>query len=181
MKKVILLILIAFTSTVISCGSDRKNTDSGNNNDEKNNRNKELELIVEFKSIVNDRFKVYYTVAPNVEITGEYILTNYTFGSDDIQKTVFKFPVGALPYKLRLDVGENQSVDKISIKNISIKYKDKYINGDNGNFMPFWSLNESIKYDESNFLYNIVPVDGKKGPVLIANVDLEEELLKLYQ
>lgn len=179
MKKNSLILLIAIMTMLSSCNSDKKNnTNESHNNDKEN---KELELIVEFKSSVNDRFKVYYTVAPNVEITGEYILTNYTFGSDNVQKTIFKFPVGALPYKLRLDVGENQSVDKISIKNISIKYKDKYINGDNGNYMPYWSLNESIKYDENNFIYNILPVNGKKGPVLIANVDLEEELLKLYK
>jgi hypothetical protein len=176
MKKINFLILFTITSLLVNCSSEEKK------NEKKNDlENKQLELIVEFKSQVNDRFKVYYTVAPNVEITGEYMLTNYTFGSNELQKTVFKFPSGEVPYKIRLDVGENQLNDRISIKNISINYNNKVIDGDNGKFMPFWALNECIKYDENNFIYNIIPLNGKKGPVLVGNTDLEEELLKLYK
>lgn len=166
----ILLSLIAF-----SCGSDNKEE---KNQENSGTESKQVELIVEFKSPVNDRFKVFYTVAPNVEISGEYLINKLTYGSNDFQEVVFQFPVGAIPYKLRLDVGENQSVENLTIKNISLKYKDKVVDGDNGEFMKMWSPNSSLVYDEQNFVYKIVPVDGKKGPVFIANVDLEKELKK---
>ncbi|WP_177730883.1 hypothetical protein [Flavobacterium inviolabile] len=175
MKSLIKYFFLLTTLFLVSCGSETKKESE---NAVSETKSKQVELTVEFKSPVNDRFKVFYTVVPNVEITGEYMMTKYTYGSNDMQKIVFTFPVGALPYKLRLDVGENQSVDNITIKNISLDYKDIHIDGDNGEFMNQWSPNESLKYDDQNFVYNLIPVNGKKGPVFIANIELEKKLRK---
>lgn len=166
----ILLSLIA-----ISCGSENKRE---KNQDNSEVQSKQVEMIVEFKSPANDKFNVFYTVAPNVEITGQYLMSKMTYGSTDFQKVIFKFPVGVVPYKIRLDVGVNQSVENLTIKNISLKYKDKVIDGDNGEFMKFWSPNTSLVYDEQNYIYKIVPVNGVKSPVFMANIDLEKKLMQ---
>ncbi|MBL7867728.1 MAG: hypothetical protein JNM71_06885 [Flavobacterium lindanitolerans] len=166
----ILLSLIAF-----SCNSDSK---KGKEPEASKTESDQVELIVEFKSPVNDKFNVFYTVAPNVEITGEHLMSRMTYGDNTFQKVVFKFPDSVVPYKIRLDVGGNQSVENLTIKNISLKYKDKVIDGDNGEFMKLWSPNSSLVYDEQNYVYKIVAVNGLKSPVFMANVELEKRLKK---
>lgn len=175
MKSLIKSLFLLTTLFLVSCGSETKKNNESEVSEAKNDQ---VELTVEFKSPVNDRFKVFYTIVPNVEITGEHMMTKYTYGSDEMQKIVFTFPTGALPYKLRLDVGENQSVNNITIKNVSLDYKDIHIDGDNGEFMNQWSPNESLKFDDQNFVYNLIPVNGKKEPVFIANIELEKKLRK---
>lgn len=141
-----------------------------------------VQLIVEFKSLVNDRFRVYYTINEKDEINGDYQLVNYTYGSDTMQSTIFTFPVGAFPYKIRLDLGENQKNEHLTVKNISIKYKNKILDGNYGKFMDYWSNNECLIFNNETFEYDIIPsANGKKGPLLISNPKLENELLTFFE
>ncbi|HRB72364.1 MAG: hypothetical protein E2604_01685 [Flavobacterium sp.] len=175
MRSLMKSIFLVAALSLVSCNSETKKDSKTETTEAKSDQ---VELTVEFKSPLNDRFKVFYTVAPNVEITGEHMMTHFTYGSDEMQKIVFKFPAGVLPYKLRLDVGENQSATNLTIKNVSLDYKDIHIDGDNGEFMNLWSPNGSIKFDEQNFVFNLIPINGKKEPVFIANIELEKKLRK---
>ncbi len=175
-KPISILIVSLFILTNTSCNKEKVNDSTlGNSKDEV------VELTVEFISPVNDKFLLFYTVNPDAVLTDKYALKNYTYGSPEMQKTVFKFPPGALPYKIRLDVGENQSVESLIIKNISIKYKNKVIDGDYGNFMKYWGSNESIKFNEETLRFDIIQINGIKDPLFISNPDLDRELKNLYQ
>ena len=117
MKKLLFLSLTLVVLLTVSCGSDKKTEPSTENTTENNDQ---VTLVLEFKTLVNDKFKIYYSKEPNVEIGGEHFIDKYIYGDDDMQKTVFKFPKGVFPYKIRLDVGVNQKVENITIKNISV-------------------------------------------------------------
>ena len=166
--------LVVF-AVIVSCGSDKEEV-------QKKAKSPQdiVQLIVEFKSLFNDKFEVYYTVEQGEMIKGDYRLESYVYGSNEMQKIVFDFPTGELPYKIRLDVGENQSVNQMTIKNISVKYKDKLIDGDYGKFMVYYNLYESIKYNKETFMYEFVSINGKKDPFLFSNEYMDTNLLDLY-
>lgn len=176
MKTLNLLQYLVVLTLLVSCGSDEKDKTQ----DKKVATKDVVELIVEYKSPFNDKFEVYYTVTPGETIKGDYKLTNYVYGSDDMQKVIFTFPSGELPYTIRLDVGENQSADQITIKNISVKYKDKLIDGDSGKFMDYFNLFETIKYNKERFIYEFIPVNGKKDPFIYSNEYMDTSLVDLY-
>ncbi|WP_309640590.1 hypothetical protein [Flavobacterium sp.] len=177
MKKLLLLSLTLVVLLTVSCGSDKKNEPAAAENSTENND--QVALVLEFKTLVNDKFKIYYSKEPNVEIGGEHFIDKYIYGDDDMQKTVFKFPKGVFPYKIRLDVGMNQKVENITIKNISVTYKDKVLDGDEGEYKKFWSPNECLKFNETNFVYDLVPSNGLKSPVFMANVEFQKKLIAL--
>lgn len=177
MKTISLLQYLTIFILLISCGSENQEKKQEKTAKENNL----VELIVEFKSAFNDKFEVYYTVEPNEQIKGDYKLVCNTYGSDQMQRLVFQFPSGELPYKLRLDVGENPSANNITIKNVSVKYGDKLIDGDNGQFADYFNLYEGIKYNTDSFIYEFVPVNGKKDPFIFSNEYLDSRLLDLYK
>jgi len=175
MIKTTFLSLLFLTLLNVSCGSKEKEESS-------ENTTKNVQLILEFKTSVNDKFKIYYSKNPNTEIGGELFIDKYIYGANDMQKVIFNFPKGDLPYKIRLDVGTNQKVETITIKNISIVYGDKTLSGDEGEFMKFWSPNECIKFDDVNYIYTLVPsTNGIKTPVFMANIELQKKLRGLFK
>lgn len=171
MKNVFFLAFFIF----FSCSEKKENIEQVEINKEP------YSVTIEFKSNYNNVFRLFYSDSPDLEITGENLIEKYIFGSDDMQKVVFKLPQGEQAYKLRLDVGTNQKVDLLSIKNISISYNNKIIDGNDGLFMKYWNPNQSLIYDSSNFIYNVVPIDGVKSPMFMSNESLNNEILNIVK
>ncbi|MGV3461646.1 MAG: hypothetical protein ACO1N9_14450 [Flavobacterium sp.] len=174
-KKLILAILTLIS--IVSCKDEKQPVEPSN---DKSNTSADCSVILEAKFSLNDKFQVYYTEDQSDELSGENVVDMYVYGSPDMQTITIPFPDGIIPYKIRFDLGENNSQSIMVIKNISIKYKDKVIDGDNGKFMNFWTPNEAIKYDASNFVYNLTQVNGLHDPLLVSNANLEDELLSLH-
>ena len=168
------LLTALLTFFFYSCDSSKKEVKST----ETNSTSDDVTLTIEAKFLLNDKFQIYYTKEPNVELSGEFFFDKYVYGSDQMQKVTFKFPKGVIPYKIRLDLGENNEQKNMSIKNIFISYKDNLINGDDGEFMSSWTPNESLIYNNKQFLYDIVLINGLHDPLLISNVNIEKKLLK---
>ena len=160
---------------LLSCNSAQKDEVTL----EKQSSTDEVTLTLEASFLQNDKFQIYYTKEPNVELSGDLVIDKYVYGNDQMQKIDFKFPKGDIPYKIRLDLGENMEQKNISVKNISIQYMDQVINGDDGQFMKSWTTNESLVYDPSRFIYNIKLINGLHDPLFITSVDMEKKLLKL--
>ena len=138
------------------------------------NFNKKFQLEIEYLNPVNDKIKIYYTTIPGKEIDGSNFIDYYTYGKPNYQKILIDFPEKVTPYLIRLDISENQELNHLSIKNISLKYGERKINGDNGLYMNYWSPNESLKYN--NYKYDIIvsPNTNKKSPLFISNVHFTE-------
>jgi hypothetical protein len=159
---------------LLSCNSAQKDDVAAENQSNAD----EVTLTLEAAFLHNDKFQIYYTNEPNVELSGENLIDKYVYGNGQMQKIDFKFPKGVIPYKIRLDLGENTEQKSISVKNISIHYKDHVINGDDGDFMKSWTTNEALVYDTNKFIYNIELINGLHDPLFITSIDLEKKLLK---
>ncbi|MEZ4786916.1 MAG: hypothetical protein R2790_03330 [Flavobacterium haoranii] len=180
MSKFFLLKIAVMVILITGCEKTKESISQSNN--ESNSVAKEVILTLEFKNKVNDIFKVYYSDDPTLEITGENVINKYVFTKgNDFQIVEFKFPIGEKPYKLRLDLGVNQSSTDITIKDITIKYDNKIIDGNDGLFLNYWGANQSLVWNNVDYFYSIVPYNGSKIPTLISNPDLDKELLNLFE
>lgn len=161
MKKILFLIMIVILS---SC-------------EEKDNQ---YQLNIEFRSTFNNKFRIYYSTRPYQDIDGQNFIDKYIYGSDDMQKVTFLFPKEIVPYKIRFDVGENQEVENIIIKNISVCYNGNCIDGNEGKYMNYWSPNECLKYNDKKYYYEVLKnKDSIKTPVFMSNINLENEIKTL--
>lgn len=182
MKKIFFRKMLLLTSffIVFGCGNN-------NNPDEKiieaksDLASNEISLTIEFKLNSNDKFNVYYSDEPNLDITGENVLSKYFFNNNEFQKLTFNFPKGEKPYKIRLDLGNNPNATQITIKDITLKYGDKSIDGNDGLFLKYWFANQSLQWDNTNYFYNIIPFENSKNPMLISNEELNNAILELYK
>ncbi|WP_396160845.1 hypothetical protein [Flavobacterium sp.] len=146
-----------------------------------NNMNigEKFQLEIDYINPLNDKIKIYYTTIPGKEIDGSNFIDLYTYGNPKLQKLIIDFPEKITPYLIRLDISENQQLDHLIIKNISLKYGEKKINGDNGIFMNYWSPNESLVLKNNQYEIIISPVTKKKSPLFISNIHLTEKIKKI--
>ncbi|WP_438964938.1 hypothetical protein [Flavobacterium sp.] len=160
--------IIVYISGIIICVSIFNYFDTNN----------KFQLEIEYLNKYNDKVRIYYTKVPGKEIDGSNYIDLYVYGKPNYQKLTINFPEFITPYNIRLDISENQKIEKLSIKNISLKYGNSLIDGDNGLYMNYWSLNESIIYNNENYYHDVIvsPVVGKKIPILISNIILNEKI-----
>ena len=173
-------LLLAVVFMVIGCNKN-SSTEVEKKENETNVLSNDVSLKLEFKLNANDQFKVYYSDEPNLDITGENVLSKYVFVDNSFQELTFNFPKGEKPYKIRIDLGNNPNASQITIKNISLNFGDKMIDGNDGQFLKYWFANQSLQWDNTNHFYNIVPFENNKTPMLISNEELNKAILELYQ
>ncbi|WP_396160843.1 hypothetical protein [Flavobacterium sp.] len=173
MKNKILFLFVGLLF-VVSCGKEEKQENSNIKNP--------VEITIEHKYSLNDTFKVFYSKDINAPIDGTSEMTTQVIGTDGFQKTTFVLPIGDYPKVIRLDVGNNQDAESIEIKGIQITHGDAIIDNSDWITTTNWAPNNSLVVDtKSPNMYKIVPVDGKKGPVFMSNIVVNEKLNKYFK
>lgn len=177
MKTNFIPVLVGLLFLTFSCGKSEKE-----NEDQKKPETNPVELTIEHKYLLNDTFKIYYSKDINAPIDGTFEMTTQVIGTDGFQKTTFVLPIGDYPKVIRLDVGNNQDAESIEIKGIQITHGDAIIDNSDWVTTTNWSPNTSLVVDpKSPNIYKIVPVDGKKGPVFMSNIVVNEKLDKYFR
>jgi hypothetical protein len=177
MKTNFITVLVGLLFLTFSCGKSEKD-----NEDQKKPETNPVELTIEHKYLLNDTFKIYYSKDINAPIDGTTEMTTQVIGTDGFQKTTFVLPIGDYPKVIRLDVGNNQDAESIEIKGIQITHGDAIIDNSDWVATTNWSPNTSLVVDaKSPNIYKIVPVDGKKGPVFMSNIVVNEKLDKYFR
>lgn len=177
MKTNFIPVLVGLLFLTFSCGKSEKE-----NEDQKKPETNPVELTIEHKYFLNDTFKIYYSKDINAPIDGTTEMTTQVMGTDGFQKTTFVLPIGDYPKVIRLDVGNNQDAESIEIKSIQITHGDAIIDNSDWITTTNWSPNNSLIVDaKSPNIYKIVPVDGKKGPVFMSNIVVNEKLDKYFR
>ncbi|MEL1246964.1 hypothetical protein [Flavobacterium helocola] len=169
--------LVCLLFLTFSCGKSEKD-----NEDQNKPETNPVELTIEHKYLLNDTFKIFYSKDINTPIDGSTEMTTQVIGTDGFQKTTFVLPIGDYPKVIRLDVGNNQDAESIEIKGIQITHGDAIIDNSDWITTTNWSPNTSLVVDtKSPNIYKIVPVDGKKGPVFMSNIVVNEKLDKYFR
>ena len=91
----------------------------------------------------NDKLQVFY-LTKDSEWNDENSVVMPVYASSEMQKIEVVLPEKVSPINIRVDVGENKFQSNITIKNISVLYKTKTIDGNNDNFTDYFYPNEFI-------------------------------------
>lgn len=82
-------------------------------------------VTLNIKVIENDKLKVYYIENIGQEYTEEKKVEINVKGSEEFQN--FNFSIEGVPYKFRIDLGENGNETQVWISEIHLKYKGREI------------------------------------------------------
>ena len=157
-KFTILTLVLVFT---LGACQNSKSTD---NNTLKDNYSVEIEGIFH----KNDKIELYYLVEGK-DWNNENFVSKTIYASSKMQNIVLDLPRDVNPKNFRIDLGVNPSQTNITIKNISIKYKDKSINGENEQYLELFTPNEFVTWDMNYYGYKLTPVNGAYDPYLMGN------------
>ncbi len=128
----------------------------------------------------NDKLQVFYLIEGDVW-KDDHSVSQPVYASDDMQKITLNFPNKVVPENIRVDLGFNPTQSNVTIKNISIRYKSKVINGDFEKFTKYFYPNEFVAWDPEYFGYKLFSVNNKYDPFLMGNDELAIQLAKIIQ
>lgn len=116
----------------------------------------------------NDKLQVFY-LTKDSEWNDENSVVMPVYAYSEMQKIVVALPEKVSPINIRVDVGENKFQSNITIKNISVLYKTKTIDGNNGNFMDYFYPNEFISWDPEYYGYKLNSIGNAYDPFFMGN------------
>lgn len=158
-----LLTILSITLTLLLLGSCQ-NSASTENQDEKDNYSVEIEGLFQ----KNDKLEVYFLV-DGKDWNNDNSVSQAIYASAKMQKITLDLPKGIEPKNLRIDLGVNPSQAYVTIKNISIKFKNKKLDGGNENYVEWFTPNEFVTWDMNYYGYKLSSVNGSYDPYLMGN------------
>lgn len=176
MKNIVFATAFIFLSiAVTSCKTDEKVDTTKEQSDN-------IQVIVELKVQSNDIIQLFWAADAPDAYKEENSITYNVYGKNELQTLTFDLPKNTKPKNLRLDIGgRNPNQAPISIKNISVKYKDASIDGDNGKYEKMWITNGSMKYNFETLDYALTNENGTFDPIMNGNEQFKKELTKLIK
>lgn len=163
-----LLSLFAFTLVLFS---SCQNSVSTENETTKDHYSIEIEGLFQ----KNDKLEVYYLVEGK-DWNNDNSITQAVYASNKMQKITMDLPKDVEPKNFRIDLGVNPSQTYVTIKNISIKFKDKTLDGANENFIEWFTPNEFVSWDMNYYGYKLSTVNGNYDPYLMGNDLLQDKI-----
>jgi len=167
----LILILIAF-----SC---KKNENSKNSNQDlietKNKEDDQFKVIIEAVVKEDDKFQLFYVDnSPDGIFSPEKRVVFNLKGGDTPQKIQFTLPEKVLPYKFRIDLGENNIETIVEIYDIKLQYNNRKILIDSLVLERFFQPN--IYLEKLNNGYKRKVVDGRCDPFLVSTPLLNKKM-----
>ncbi|WP_428230738.1 hypothetical protein [Flavobacterium sp.] len=163
-KSVYIYLILFFT--LISC-----NQKSAKDSISKDN----FSIIVEGVFAKNDNLQVFY-LTNDKDWNDENSIVVPVYASLQMQKLKIDLPEKIIPKNIRVDVGENEYQSNITLKNISVLYKNDTIDGDNDNFKLLFYPNEFISWDPVYFGYKLSKINNSYDPYFMGNDLLIDKL-----
>ena len=146
-------------------------------------KNIEVEDVLKIHLIVrileNDKFRVFYTSnSPEEKISEKKMEVASVKGNSDFQQVTIQLPKGVVPYKLRLDLGENsiKNQSDIDLESINIELNDNVIKVDNQNIKSYFRPNQYLTKTPTGYSRKIV--DDKYDPFLLSTSTLIEKIVE---
>ena len=139
---------------------------------------KNFSVIIEGIFEKNDKIQVFYLIAGDVWKDANSV-SRPVYASKQMQKIVVDFSEKVVPENIRVDLGFNPTQSNVTIKNISVKYNSKIIDGDFEKYTKYFYPNEFVTWDPNYFGYKLNVIDGKYDPFLMGNDEMTIQLVKI--
>ncbi|MDX1772977.1 hypothetical protein [Oceanihabitans sediminis] len=175
MKKLILVILVMLA---VSCKNDKnQNINEEQKTKQTENSNKEvvlkedniLTVTMSVKVLEDDKFELYY-VDDSIDrsFNSEDRIAVYVQANNNFQTIEFKLPEYSLPYKFRIDLGDNSNKHEsnVEIKSVTLQLNQFTIDIDDATMDSFFQPNKYLQKINGGYTRKIV--DNKYDPFLLA-------------
>lgn len=147
----------------------------------KEDKNEEPEIfsvIIEGVFGKNDKIQVFYLLNGD-EWKDKNSVSQPIYASNEMQKIVLNLPENIIPENIRVDLGFNTTQENATIKNISVNYKSKVIDGDLGKYTKYFYPNEFVTWDPNYFGYKLSVINDRYDPFLMGNDEMNIQLIKI--
>lgn len=176
MKHVPLLILIVL---FFSCQKEKKDTNQLKKDSPTSKKIKDniFKIILEVKVINDDKFEVYYVDDyEEGSFNPDKRLAKFIKASNELQTIQFNLPSGILPYKFRIDVGDNINRHEtlVEIKSIRLELNSEFMLIDNQLIDIFFNPNIFLVKRDNGYLRRIV--DDRYDPFLLSTPLLDKKI-----
>lgn len=161
MKTKLLLGAFILFFTLNSCKSDVTKPENPSLKDN-------FSVVIEGVFEKNDKLQVFYLLDKQ-EWSEENSVSQAIYASKDMQKIELDFPKNIKLKNVRVDLGFNPTQSYVTIKNISLKYKDEVIDGDLENYILYFTPNEFVTWDPNYFGYKLSIINEQYDPFMLGN------------
>ncbi|WP_347923215.1 hypothetical protein [Pontimicrobium sp. SW4] len=176
MKKIILSCLVIFS---FSCkNEDKKATEVQTPIKKEVVKDNLFKIIMEAKVKEDDKFQVFFTDdSPEESFSANKRLVKNIVGSEEFQTLEFVLPKEVLPFKFRIDLGENSYETLVEIGVIKLEYNNEVIEIDPLTLERFFQPNIYLQKTDNGFMRKTI--DGRcdpflmSTPLLIKKIELE--------
>lgn len=181
MKRTILILIVILN---FSCKENKKENPKNEGEKEvlkvvtkKAEKDNIFKLQFEMKLLENDKIRVFYTGNSLEEkFSGEQMVVTSIKGSPEFQTVSINLPVNILPYKLRVDVGENgiKNESPIEFKSIKLELNENSIIINNDIINNFFRPNLYLEKTDNGFQRKIM--EGKYDPFFVSTPLLNKKI-----
>lgn len=167
---------------LLGCGSkDQSKTPPANIKKEsvlkQKHKNKFFEIELVYKVSADDVFQVFYTsLDADEKFSQESSIKGNVVPSEEFNMVTFKLPKNILPYKLRIDLGEQISQSEIYIKEMNLKYDGNEIQIKPDLIPRLFSINEFIDFNSKTGKFIFSEVSGRYDPFIISSPLLNKKI-----
>lgn len=123
----------------------------------------------------NDKLSVYCK-GKNQEYKADPTVSRMVYASNELQTIEIPLPKYADLENLRIDLSVNPSQTLVTIKNVTIHYDGKKIDGDYAEFTKYFGFNEYVSWDPLYFGYKFNNVNNTFYPAMFGNDALKQKL-----
>lgn len=139
-----------------------------------------IQVVVDMVVKKDDVFQLFYTEGQTLNFGPQSIYINVP-GKNESQQIVFDLPNDAVVGNLRLDPGQNQQQEEMTINGFTIKMGDKELVLSAADFFKYFSPNNCVKINPEKFSFTGLKADGIYDPLFYGNYYCMEALKKLNQ
>jgi hypothetical protein len=140
-----------------------------------------LQVSIDLQIYKKDTIQLFYITETDNSYTEALSIKQSVEGKDELQTLRYKLPIGVKPKNIRIDLGERSNYhDSIKIENISFRYRDLVLDGNNGKYKNWFDFNQNIYWETDTLTYKLKVVDNFYDPILNGNKVLNSKLVKLF-
>jgi len=139
-----------------------------------------FKITLNYKIEQNDIIQVFYASKTADNYSEKKSIIKEAKKDSIYKQILFVLPKGVIPAKIRIDLGENQKVNKISIKEVKISRNNKQFVIDSTMIKYFFSPNKYLKYNTHNNIFTTKIISEKTDPYLLSTPLLNKKLEILF-
>lgn len=171
-------LLLIISLLVFSCKDEKQKEENTNpSSDLTQVTDNIFRVSIEAKILEDDKLELFYLgESANTNFNSKERIAKYIKGSNEFQKIEFALPKGIIPYKFRIDLGDNvnKHETEIAITSITLSLNDNEIFVDTPLLNSFFHPNTYLQTTDQGYQRKIV--EDRYDPFILSKPVLDQKI-----